>query len=313
MQIHPMISKLRSAHAPQPCTDGALTAWRSLPDVAAISVALARFDAGEALADLPPLARITTDHAAARGFVDAFIGPLMAAIKAEPLAQLPIGHSTAQGLARLRLASHGRSALTLVALARRAETQPPSVLFEDCTVHEIVIAGHASALLHRRTGARLKSAAITLTPGTAMTRSGLHETRQITAITHPLLLLQLTCEAARPAPSQEIALADGAVIKTISGCKVTGQNIMALGVLGALAHRPALAEMERLALDSAALRDLRWEALRQCLALDAPRGLAVLAVLAARVEDPLRPPAASLQHQLVTAHPDLAALLPEPA
>lgn len=313
MQIHPMISKLRSAQAPQPCTDAALAAWRSLPDVAAVSAALARFDAGEAAADLPPLARITTDHAAARGFVDAFIGPLMAAIRAEPLAQLPIGHSTAPGLARLRMASHGRSALTLVALARRAQTQPPSVLFEDCAMHEIVISGQASALLHRRTGARINSAPISLFPGTATTRSGLHEARQITAITRPLLLLQLTRETAHPAPSQEIALADGTVIKTISGCKVTGQNIMALGVLGALAHRPALAEMERLALDGAAMCDLRWEALRQCLALDARRGLALLAVLTARVEDLLSPPAAALQHQLATARPDLAALLPEPA
>jgi hypothetical protein len=38
---------------------------------------------------------------------------------------------------------------------------------------------------------------------------------------------------------------------------------MALGVLGALAHRPALGAMERAALDEGAERDLRWEALRQ--------------------------------------------------
>jgi len=308
MQIHPVIGRLRSDPAPQPCTDAALAAWRRLPDVAAIAAALARFDAGAPLVDLPPLARITADHAAARGFVDSFVGPLMAAIRAEPLAQLPVGHAIAPGRARLRLASHGRSALTLVTLARRAPAQPLSVLFEHCTVHEIVVAGRARALLHRRSGARLSSAAITLTPGTALTLSGPHETRQITAITRPLMVLQLTREAAAPAPSQEIALAGGTVIKSISGCKATGQQIMALGVLGALAHRPALAEMERIARNRAGLRDLRWEALRQCLALDSERGLVVLAEVAARGDDPLCQPAAALQRQLLIARPELAAL-----
>lgn len=312
MQIHPAIERLRGNPAPQPHTDAVLAKWRSLPEVADVIAALARFDAGADLIAVPPLARITSDHGAALAFVNAFIGPLLTALRAEPLAQLPVGHSTAPGLARVRLATHGRSALTLLALARRDDRGAPSVLFEDCIVHEIVLAGQAQALLHRRNGAPLTSAAITLCPGTTLSRSGPEDARQITAIGCPLLMLQLTQEPADPAPSQEIAVADGAVIKTISGCKATSQQIMALGVLGALGHRQGLADMQRLVLDRKVLRDVRWEALRQMLALDARCGLAVLRDVAERGDDPLGPPAARLQRQLAETRPDLAPLLSEP-
>ena len=71
---------------------------------------------------------------------------------------------------------------------------------------------------------------------------------------------------------------DGRLITAISGCKQASQQMMALGVLGALAHRGGLSMMEQLAHDTTAQRDLRWEALRQVLALDAARGLALLAL-----------------------------------
>ncbi len=75
----------------------------------------------------------------------------------------------------------------------------------------------------------------------------------------------------------------------------------------------ALSTMEQLAHDITAQRDLRWEALRQMLALDAARGLALLAALAGDAGDPLSTPAAALERQLRANRPDLAALIPEPA
>jgi hypothetical protein len=224
-----------------------------------------------------------------------------------------LGHATTPGLARLRLLGEGRAALALVAHAPRPRAEPVAALFEDGAAHELVLAGAGTALSHRRAGGGLTTREITLASGTVMTRGGLAEARQIIAVTQPLLVLHLSRTAARPQPSAEIALADGRCLKTISGCKRTSQQIMALGVFGALRHRPAVPAMAATARNRAAARDLRWEALRQCLALDTRAGLALLAELAADPGDPLAAPARALQRQLAASDPALAALICEAA
>lgn len=313
MQVHPAVARLRSDGAVQPGCDAALASWRGSPMVVDVRQTLAQFNAGEPLGDLPALACIIADRAAAQAFVAGFIAPLIGVLRAEPLAQLPLGHSCAPGMARLRLAEQGRAGLSLVAFAQRALTRSPSALFEDCTVHEIVVAGEGRALLHRLDEGRLGSQELALDPGTRLVRDGPDAARQIIAVTRPLLMLQLTLEAVRPGPSREIALEDGRLITAISGCKQASQQMMALGVLGALAHRGGLSTMDQLVHDITAQRDLRWEALRQMLALDAARGLALLAALAGDSSDPLATPAAALERQLRANRPDLAALIPEPA
>ncbi|MDP5103587.1 MAG: hypothetical protein NWP98_06640, partial [Erythrobacter sp.] len=122
MQVHPEIAQLRGSYAPQPSCDAAVAAWHALPEVAEVLAALAQFDAGKQLGDLPALARIVCDGAAAQAFTCALITPLIAALRVEPLAQLPLGHSAKPGMARLRLASHGRTGLALTAFAPRAAT-----------------------------------------------------------------------------------------------------------------------------------------------------------------------------------------------
>jgi hypothetical protein len=313
MQVHPDVARLRGDGAPQPGCDAALSAWHGSPGGASVHAALAQYDAGQPPGDLPVLARIIADHAAAQAFAAGFIAPLIAALRAEPLAQLPLGHSAGPGMARLRLAEHGRAGLSLVAFARRERAVPLSALFEDCMVHEIVVAGEGRALLHRLDDSTLRSQELALEPGTRLVRDGPDAARQIIAVARPLLALQLTLEAARPGPSREIALDDGRLITAISGCKRASQQMMGLAVLGALEHRPALDAIERLARDGGAQRDLRWEALRQVLALDTVRGLALLAALAGAEGDTLSAPAAALGRQLRSSRPDLAELIAEPA
>ncbi len=311
MHMHPDITQLREGLPAQPLTDAALARWRSRADVAAAVAALVQFDAGAALEDVPALARLFTDSSAAADWAGGLIGPLAQALVAEPLAQVPLGHASTPGLARLRLASHGRAGLTLVAYARRKRAVPVSALFEDGMAHDIVVAGAGTALVHQHDATRLTSREVALTPGVRLTRSGVHDTRQIIAVKRPLLVLQLTCEAARPSPSREIALADGRLIKTISGCKQASQQMMALAVLGALGHAAAGPVMARLARDQATERDLRWEALRQCLAMDARAGLGLLDALAGDQADTLSAPAAALQRQLRERRPDLAPFMAE--
>jgi hypothetical protein len=313
MQVHPDVARLRGDHAPQPACHAVLTAWRALPEVENAQAQLAQLAAGARIDDLPALARLLRDHVAACAFVAGFVAPMVRAQQAEPLAHLPLGHATAPGMARLRLIDAGRACLTLTALAPRADRASPSALFEDGAMHEVVVAGRGKALTHRLQGGAVTSEAITLAPGARLTRAGPDSARQITEITQPLLLLQVSCAAEHPGPSREIAIDDGRLIMTISGCKRTSQQMMALGVIGALGHCAGIATMAALARDAARPRDLRWEALRQVMALDAPRGLTVLAALADDRDDVLAAPAVALQQHLRTARSDLATLMPEPA
>jgi len=314
MIVHPVIAGLRSRPAPQPTLDAALADWRSAPAASAMQAALAEFGAGAALDAVPDLARLLRDHAAASAFAHGFIAPVMAALTAEPLAQLPLSHSAASGIARLRLATSGRASLALAAYAIRENREPASVLFEDGEAHENVLAGAGQALCHhlsgRLSGHVLESRAVACLPGTRLARGGANEARQFVAVNRPMLVLQLVREAESPAPSREVSLPDGRLLQQISGSKQASQQMMALGVLGALEHRSALEPMAQLARDTEATRDLRWEALRQVLGLDTAQGLALLAELAMRGDDPLAPPAAQLSRDLLAAHPALAQLEP---
>jgi hypothetical protein len=311
MLVDSAIARLRREGAPQPQIDAALAAWRARPEVAAALMELAAYGTGAPLAGGSALGCLLADHAAALRFAGGLIDPLIEASRAEPLAQLPLGFSAKSGLARIRLAQSGRATLSLAVFARRAGVRPASVLLEDGEAQELVLAGAGEAVSYRICTDGLSNVTVACAPGTRITRKGASEARQIVAVTQPLLVLQLAREAAAPVPSREVAVPGGQLLQTISACKRTSQQMMALGVLGALAHRPALMAMEQLARDTAAQRDLRWEALRQVLGLDTARGYALLAHLTAQRGDALAEPAARLQRDLLAAYPELAT--PEPA
>lgn len=316
MHVHPDLARLRQSLPAPILADAALAQWRARPDAAAAIAGLAGFAGGAALEDVPALHHLLTHAAAAAALAGGLVEALMPAMRAEPLAQLALGHACSPAVARLALAGQGRAALTLVAHARRDAAMPVSALFEDGVAHEIVLAGAGEALVHRLDGAGLTTRRIALAPGTQLYRGGTRDTRQIIAVSQPLLLLQLTREAAQPCPSREIALADGKLIKTISGSKQASQQMMALCVIGALGHAAALPVMATLARNQGGERDLRWEALRQSLAMDTRSGLELLAALAGGLagdgDDPLQPEAAALQTRLAAACPDLAPLLAQP-
>lgn len=308
MHVHPAIERLRSEGAPQPHVDAVLAGWRALPEVGELTHALAAWGADGAQAADGALARLLARPDAAMALVAAFIDPLADALRHEPLAQPAIGFSATPGLARIRLIERGRAALSLAVFAPRVRTRPGSVLLEHGEAHELVLEGCGEAVCYRLDAAGLAQTPLACMPGTRITRGGGDEARQIIAVTRPLLLLQLTREAANPAPSREVALPSGQLIGTISASKRASQLMMALGVIGALGHRAGLEAMEALALDMGQERDGRWEALRQVLGLDARTGMALLARLAVRPDDPLAAPATRLRADLLAAQPELATL-----
>ena len=139
------------------------------------------------------------------------------------------------------------------------------------------------------------------------------EARQILRVERSLLLLQLTREPARPAPTRLVSLATGETQHTASGDKSAGQAVMALSVLGALKAKASLEVIQRTASNLAEDQDVRWEAVRQALGLDTACGLELLTRLQERIDDPLGIPARTLRAQLFEAQPELRDLTTQAA
>lgn len=318
MHIHPDIAMLRSYPKAQHRPASPLLDGRDRPRPELLSdllpeplvTQLAAFGAGGALPDAPLLAPLLSDFGTAQALVEAVIGKAMAALVRAPLGLLPFGHALRPGLARLRLAQRGRATLTLLAYDRRAPSpRPAAVLFEDGESHEIAVAGHAAAVLHRLTPTGLDSRDMVFGSGQRIALTGAAEARQILAVRTPLLVLRLSRTPVRPAPTREIAVPGGQLVRASSGCKRASRAIVALGVLGVLAHAQGASLMERLALDPDEPRDLRWEALRQLLALDAEAGMALLGRLASEPGGALAGPAAALWRNLVSSRPELTSFV----
>lgn len=105
---------------------------------------------------------------------------------------------------------------------------------------------------------------------------------------------------------REYALADGALLKQTAGEVRQSRHETMLALLGRMKRREAVPVMAAIACQSGA-DSLRWEALRESLALDTAQGFAALCALARSPLDPLAAPAGALRAQLVEAHPRLRA------
>ena len=113
-----------------------------------------------------------------------------------------------------------------------------------------------------------------------------------------MVLLQLSREPERPRATREIDLVTGNTIRMASGDKSASQAVMALAVLGSLEYEQAVTALEKTALNDHEDADVRWEAVRQCLARDARTGMCLLANLASRKGDALSGPARALNTDL---------------
>ncbi|MEL6878286.1 MAG: hypothetical protein AAGL68_09340 [Pseudomonadota bacterium] len=215
--------------------------------------------------------------------------------------------------------SAGNVTLSLLAYEERADVvEPSSVLFADRDVSEIVLAGEAHGLAHRITGlengcAQIDTAKVIYAPGSRMVMHAGAQNRQIVSVEGAMLVLQLIRSPDRPSPTREYSLEDGRLLHQASGNKRASQHFLALDVLGAMERHDAVSAMVELALSVDDEADLRWEAVRQTLALDTAAGLSLLRELSRRDTDLLSAPAASLQQSLIAANAQLAQLSKEVA
>ena len=318
MRVHPAIAALRgrptSQRRPAPGADprGALDAvqrnWLAAAATRVVAADLRRYAKGSALADGGALHAALTDHAKASALVQPLVQSTLHALGQHPLGEAPFRFKVSRGLSTLQILQSGRATLSLAAYEPLPHCAPETALFSDRELHEITLSGRALTALSTWSGEGLVTTRHERYGlGTARSLKPRLQSRQILKVERSLLLLQLSREPETPAPTRLVDLATGETVRIASGAKATSEAVMALSVLGALGDRSALDVMERTALNDHEDADVRWEALRQALALDPVRGIKLLDRLANRDGDDVSAPARKLSAQLLEAHPDLRA------
>lgn len=313
MRIDPAICALRgdraAHHAAQSAVEAAAGGWRQSPPVAAVLEELAPYGEGAPLAECPRLRALVRDPAAARAFVDALIAPMIQAMGRQPLAHVPFRHQVVEGMTTLQLAHTGRARLSLVRYEPQTRPQPvTTVSFADGERHELCLTGAARA---RRVsvkgshGARadLAFTPLMLFPGRRLRFAARRSSKLVDRTHGGLVLLRLARQAQSPLQSLEYRIADGALVHRAAGDAGESRAELMLAVLCRMGRRdaaPAIEAVLRCGSDS-----LRWQALREYLALDSGAGFEALAQIADDAADPLAGMAAALRRDLLHRYPQL--------
>ncbi|MDE2434938.1 MAG: hypothetical protein KGM49_01640 [Sphingomonadales bacterium] len=323
MLIRSELLGLRSDDSPQRrAQDGmadALAAWRASAHASAAEFELGRFADGTDLADLPLLAALFAPGDFADRFCADLIGTLLAQLDCEPLGQSPLRHYSDEVVTTVSLLRRGTTTLTLVAidgtgLARQPAQQ--SVSFSPTETCEHVLAGSAVAeriviTLLQPNRAVLERHPVVVEAGVVMHRFGAGEALIYRTVPACLVILKLQRRAGPGDVVREYALNDGALLHQAAGSPRDSRLELSVALLGRMGRRDAAPMLAAMA-EERGSTPLRWQVLRECLALDTAEGFAALCHIAARPDDPLRGPAGALRAQLVDTYPVLAGFPPCP-
>ena len=319
MHVHPVIARLRIPKPPQTRISAIESAkavhhsWLASQDVERVRRDLVRYAAGAELADCSALGLLVSDHRSAHRFANSLFGRIIAVLRDRALAEAPFRFQVSQGLATIRLLAANRATLNLVAYEPLGtDHAPDTALFADREAHEIIVSGQGTGWeLERAASSRVQIHKRQWSEGDTITTQTATEARQILLVTRSLLILQLVREPAKPRPTCLVQISSGEVLQTASGDKSASQAVMALGVLGAMKAEQSCEAICATVLNREEDVEVRWEAARQLLGLDAKAGLTVLTRLFQLSDDPLSAPAKALRTQLMAANPELATVMKE--
>jgi hypothetical protein len=283
-------------------------AWRAKAANACVLAEVTRYGGGASLTACPALLGLFAEDDNAQRWIAELVGALCASLAGEAFGQPPFRHGYDRGSSTLLLARSGRAHLVLHASepsCRGFET----VSFADADRREAVLAGEARGQIVTRHGshARFDKRRVTLEAGAQFALDLRKEALQVLAIDRRLVSLRLHRIAASPGPTREYHLSSGALLRQAAGDIRTSRLEVRLALLGRMGRpeaAPAIAAIAREPGDPS----LRWQALRECLALDTAQGLATLDAIARAANDPLAEPASALRAELLDTYPELAAL-----
>jgi len=321
MQFHPEIRALledpAGLQAQQAVHSAAYDAWRKTPQGAALFDAFAAFAAGTPLSALPPLAALFDGSGTARALVAGLAAALLPAFARAPFGQVPLRHHASRAATTVLLAREDNASLTLVALdgaGLALQAEAISAAFAPAEEWDVVLAGTgAGRLVERRGAPGLKVHPLRLEPGLALGRDAAREALLVDRAYGTLLLLRLRRTIDGPHPVREFDLATGAMIHQSAATARESRSEIAVALLGRMGRKDAAPVLSALARDATRSDMLRWQALRECLALDTLAGFRALAALACVQGDPLARAAGALRAQLIEQHPVLQDIEPCPA
>lgn len=316
MLIGPELAALR--HDPAPLLSGAaLTGaaargWRA--DRADVPADLARYGAGAGLGECRGLAGLFGGDSGA-ALVGDGLAAMIAAMRAAPLAPVPWRHFTNGVLHSLVLAQAGRGSLSLALLdgaaweAARDPRGAELASFQPGEMHVRVLAGAGTARILRNRSddprhARIEPEPLTLRPGATWELDGACEALAIERIDSSLVTLRLHRKPEGAAVARQYEIASGALVHQAAGQSDDSRAELAMALLRAMGRRdaaPTIAVLARSGEPAA-----RWQALRECLALDSGVGLAELCTMAGLPSDPLAMPARALLETLCARDPAFA-------
>ena len=279
------------------------------PAIAPVLAALEAYGAGAGLALCPALQALFAIPGRARAMVEPFVARLVALQRRDPLAQLAFRHQSGEDFHFLQIAVKGRATLGLALHDRRHLLGAGGVAtFPHAERHEVVLAGAAELGLLEIARDRGVEATIVerrrrVSTGSVLAFSGAGQSRIVRRVEGRLLVLRLARIAEAPLPTRQFALPAGRLVHRASGDRCESRHEMMLALLGRMGRAdaaPAIAAMTRAGSDH-----FRWQALRECLALDTLEGFRALERIADDRGDPLAAQAGALRAQLVAAHPEL--------
>lgn len=325
MLIHPELRALRDDDGPQRQAQAALIdavgAWRQRPHVAGLLADLAALDKGAEIAARPALAALFTGASDTGSSLADEVASLVAAVLREnPLGHVPFRHFADEVIATLQLVKAGNVTLSLVAIDGEGLAKRPAattVDFSPSEVWEHVLAGSARAAVIDRgkttpAACDLRESEVKLAPGTVIVRDARRRSMQLREVAGRLVSLRLQRREAGLEPTREYDLVSGRLVHQAAGNPRDSRLELMMALLGRMGRAdaaPVMAAMSRERISAA----LRWQALRECLALDSAAGFAALTQVAQSIDDELAPAAGALRSQLIETYPQLQELVPCPA
>ena len=312
MRIDPKLRALRGDPASQRNAQLALERvrddWRSGQASQALGE-LEAYGEGAPLDQCPNLVSLFGEGPHAHDLVSALMQPMLACLAENPTGQVPIRHQHSDSLSVLQLAQSGRAALTLLMYTELDGAEAKSACFPGGERHETVLAGSADIrfleLLEEQRGrAAIDCDTRRITAGEVMRFAGRENTKSILRVHGRMVVLRLSRTDEMPCDACEYALDDGRLLHRASGSRQESNVEMKAALLGRMGRRdaaPVLARHTRKGSDHA-----RWQALRECLALDSGIGFAALSRIASDPGDPLAATAGALRAQLLETYPQLA-------
>lgn len=315
MRIDPALAALTADPAPLFGAGEAARGWSEHPAVAPLLDELADYGADRALIDCPRLLRLSRGGDDAVRFARRAAAATTRHLAATPLAAWPWRHFSNGVLHSVTLAAAGEASLSLALIdgaawtAARDPSAPDLAAFQPGSLNAVVVggAGRGRILCNRSDDparARIKARPLALAHGTAFAIEGEREALALDAIDGLLLTLRLYRRPLGNTPARQYDIVGGALVHQAASGRADSQAELMMALLRAMERSDAAPTLAALARSGAP--PARWQALRECLALDSATGFAALLEVAEQADDPLCAPARKLAESLSAQHPALA-------